>query len=92
MPRPAIDNNSRMSLRVRAEQKKLLLRAVTLEDTDLTEFVVRHAVRAARHVIEQAEQLRLSERDSVRVLELLENPPSPNAKLRAAARSLPRER
>jgi uncharacterized protein (DUF1778 family) len=92
MARPAIDNNSRMSLRVRPEQKKLLLRAVTLEDTDLTEFVIRHAVRAARHVIEQAEQLMLSERDSVRVLELLENPPSPNAKLLAAARSLPRER
>lgn len=81
-----------MSLRIRPEQKTLLMRAVTLEDTDLTAFVVKHALRAARHVVQQAEQLRLSERDSLRVLELLENPPKPNAKLLAAARSLPRER
>ncbi len=81
-----------MSLRIRPEQKTLLMRAVALEDTDLTEFVVKHALRAARHVVEQAEQLKLSERDSLRVLELLENPPKPNAKLLAAARSLPRER
>jgi uncharacterized protein (DUF1778 family) len=71
MARPAVDENSRMSLRIRPEQKKLLLRAVTLEDTDLTEFVVRHAVRAARHVIEQSEELKLSARDSLRVLALL---------------------
>lgn len=31
----------------------------------------------------------LSELDSLRVLELLENPPAPNAKLLAAARRLP---
>lgn len=92
MARPAVHGNSRMSLRIRPEQKTLLMRAVALEDTDLTEFVVKHALRAARHVVEQAEQLRLSERDSLRVLELLENPPKPNAKLLAAARSLPRER
>jgi uncharacterized protein (DUF1778 family) len=33
--------------------------------------------------------LRLSERDSLLVLNLLENPPAPNAKLLAAAGSLP---
>jgi uncharacterized protein (DUF1778 family) len=92
MARPAVHGNNRMSLRIRPEQKTLLMRAVALEDTDLTEFVVKHALRAARHVVEQAEQLKLSERDSLRVLELLENPPKPNAKLLAAARSLPRER
>lgn len=89
MTRTAIEQNSRLSLRIPPEQKKLLMRAVTLEDTDLTEFVVHHAVRAARHVIEQAEQLRLSERDSLRALHLLENPPRPNTKLLAAARALP---
>lgn len=90
MPRPAVNENSRMSLRIRTEQKKLLWRAVALEDTDLTEFVIKHAVRAARNVIAQAEQVRLSGRDSLRVLELLENPPAPNAKLLAAAKALSR--
>ncbi len=34
-------------------------------------------------------RLVLSERDSLRVLELLEHPPQPNAKLLAAAKALP---
>jgi uncharacterized protein (DUF1778 family) len=36
-------------------------------------------------VIENAERLALSERDSLRVLALLENPPAPNEKLRRAS-------
>jgi uncharacterized protein (DUF1778 family) len=79
-----------MSLRIRAEEKALLLRAVALNHTDLTEFVIRHAVRAAKAVIEEADQLSLSGRDSVRVLHLLEHPPAPNTKLLAAARALPK--
>lgn len=90
MPRVANESNSRMSLRIRAEEKAMLLRAVALRHTDLTDFVVRHALRAAKAVIEEAEHMQLSTRDSVRVLDLLENPPEPNAKLIAAAQALPR--
>ena len=86
----AVEDNSRMSLRIRAEEKALLMRAVALNHTDLTEFVVRHALRAAKAVIEEADRVQLSARDSLRVLDLLENPPAPNARLRAAARALPR--
>jgi uncharacterized protein (DUF1778 family) len=88
MPRIAVDN-SRMSLRIRAEDKTLLLRAVALQHTDLTDFVVQHALRAAKSVIDEAERVQLSERDSLRVLDLLENPPAPNARLLAAAQVLP---
>ena len=87
MPRIAVEHNSRMSLRIRPEEKALLLRAIALNHTDLTDFVVRHAVRAARSVIREADHVQLSERDSLRVLDLLENPPAPNARLLAAARS-----
>lgn len=90
MPRVAVKDNSRMSLRIRPQEKALLLRAVALKHTDLTDFVIHHAVRAAKAVIEQADHVQLSSRDSVRVLELLENPPAPNAKLLAAARALPK--
>ena len=90
MPRKAVEDNSRMSLRVRPEDKALLLRAVALNNTDLTDFVLRHAVRAAKAVIEEADHVQLSGRDSLRVLSLLENPPAPNAKLLAAARALPK--
>jgi len=81
-----------LSLRIRAEDKAPLLRAVALNHTDLTDFVIHHALRAAKAVIERAEHVQLSGRDSLRVLDLLENPPAPNAKLRAAARVLPKRR
>ena len=90
MPRVAVEDNERISLRVRTEDKATLLRAVALMHSDLTAFVLQHALPAARAVIEEAERIRLSERDSLRVLDLLENPPAPNAKLRAAAKALPR--
>jgi uncharacterized protein (DUF1778 family) len=90
VPRIAVETNSRMSLRIRAEEKALLLRAVALAHTDLTDFVVRHAVRAAKAVIKETDHVQLSERDSLRVLDLLEHPPAPNAKLVASARSLPK--
>ena len=90
MPRIAVEDNSRMSLRIRPEEKALLLRAVALDHTDLTDFVIRHAVQAAKAVIEEADHVQLSGRDSLRVLDLLENPPKPNRKLLAAARALPK--
>jgi uncharacterized protein (DUF1778 family) len=89
MPGVAVEDNNRMSLRVRAEEKAMLLRAAALKHTDLTDFVLQEALRVAKTVIEEAEHGQLSERDSLRVLDLLENPPQPNAKLRAAARALP---
>ena len=90
MPRIAVEGNSRISLRIRTEEKALLLRAVALSHTDLTDFVVRHALLAAKAVIKAADHVQLTERDSLRVLELLENPPAPNAKLLAAAQALPK--
>ena len=89
MPRAVVEDNSRMSLRIRPEDKVLLMRAVAYEHTDLTDFVLRNAMQAAKAVIAQAERVSLSERDSLRVLDALENPPRPNAKLLAAAQALP---
>ena len=89
MPRAAVDANNRMNLRVSPETKAKLVRAAALRDTDLTNFVTQTALREAEAVIEAAEIMRLSERDSLRVLALLEDPPRPNAKLRAAIAALP---
>jgi len=90
MPRIALEDNSRLSLRIRSEEKALLLRAVALNHTDLTDFVLRHALLAAKAVIKKEDRVQLSRRDSLRVLHLLENPPAPSAKLMAAARALPK--
>lgn len=90
MPRVAVQDSERMNLRVKADQKARLLRAASLRNTDLTDFVLRLALREADAVIEQAERIDLSKRDHARVMELLEDPPQPNQKLRAAAAALPR--
>jgi uncharacterized protein (DUF1778 family) len=89
MPRIAVDTNSRVALRIHPDDKARLMRAAALEHTDLTEFVLRNVLRTADEVIGQAEHVRLSARDSLRILDLLENPPSPNTRLLAAARALP---
>jgi uncharacterized protein (DUF1778 family) len=90
MPRAAVDDNERMNLRLRREEKAALMRAAALKNTDLTDFVLQPALREAKAVIEQAERIQLSERDSLVVLNLLENPPAPNAKRRAAIEALPK--
>ncbi len=90
MPRIPVENNDRMSLRIAAEEKSLLVRAAALEHTNLTEFVIRTAVANAREVIELSERQELTERDSLQVMDLLENPPEPNEKLMAAAFAMPK--
>ena len=90
MPQIPVENNDRMSLRIASEEKSLLMRAATLQHTNLTEFVIRTVVSAAREVIEQNERVELTRRDSLHVLDLLEDPPVPNEKLMAAAFALPK--
>ena len=92
MPRAAVDDNQRMNLRVRPEQKAILRRAAALQHTDLTNFVLQNALREAKTVILEAERTVLSKRDSLLVLNLLENPPAPNSKLRGAIAALPKSK
>ncbi|MGH7022252.1 MAG: DUF1778 domain-containing protein [Caulobacteraceae bacterium] len=89
MPRAAVDDNKRMNLRVTPEAKAKLVRAAALRNADLTGFVTQTALREAEAVIAAAEVVQLPRRDFARVLELLEDPPRPNAKLRAAITALP---
>ena len=91
MPRAVMNDNPRMSLRIRPEQKALLARAAALRQSDLTTFVTRSALREAEAVVEEAERINLSERDSLLILDLLENPPPANAKLRAAITAMPKQ-
>src|SRR3954469_10959090 len=89
MPRPAVRNNNRLALRIRPADKAVIMRAVAVAQTDMTDFILRAALREARSVIDEHERVKLSRRDSLVVLSLLENPPAPNAKLRKAARAMP---
>lgn len=87
MPRLAVHDNKRINLRVRPEQKAMLLRAAALRNMDLTDFVLQPALCEAKKVIEEAERTTLSERVSLMVLKLLQKPPVPNAQLRKALAS-----
>ena len=60
-----------MSLRIRPEDKALLVRAVSYAHTDLTAFVLQNAVQAAKAVIAEAEHVALSEQDSLHILSAL---------------------
>jgi uncharacterized protein (DUF1778 family) len=89
MPRHAVETNKRLALRISPEAKVAIMRAASLAHTDVTSFILQNTLPAARTIIEQAERLKLSERDSLRVLDALEHPPFPNARLRSAAAGLP---
>jgi uncharacterized protein (DUF1778 family) len=76
----------RIELRATKEEKRLLAAAAAHEHLDVTSFIMRNVLPAAREVVDRAERIVLSVRDSQRVLTLLENPPKPTPALIAAAR------
>ncbi|MGH6942629.1 MAG: DUF1778 domain-containing protein [Geminicoccaceae bacterium] len=78
--------DDRLELRTTREEKRLLATAAAYERLDVTSFIMRNVLPAAREVVARAERIVLSERDTKRVLDLLENPPRPSAGLLAAAR------
>ncbi len=77
---------NRIELRATKEEKRLLAAAAAYERLDVTSFIMRNVLPAARNVVDRAERIVLSARDSKRVLELLESPPKPTRALMAAAR------
>jgi uncharacterized protein (DUF1778 family) len=76
----------RIELRATKEEKRILATAAAYERLDVTSFIMRNVLPAARAVVDRAERIVLSERDTVRVLALLENPPEPTPAVLAAAR------
>jgi uncharacterized protein (DUF1778 family) len=92
MPRAALDTTERFAMRIPQAEKARLMRAAALEHLALKDFMLRTALEAADAVLERAERVVLSERDTRLWLDLLDNPPSPNARLIAAARALPDEK
>jgi uncharacterized protein (DUF1778 family) len=86
MAEPRAAREDRIELRATKEEKRILATAAAYERLDVTSFIMRNVLPTAREVVERAERIVLSERDSVRVLKLLETPPKPTPALLAAAR------
>jgi len=87
MPRIATENVTRFPMQIPPPVKARLLRAAALENTSLKSFMLSAALVAADAVIEKTEHINLNEEQSKFMLDLLDNPPPPNAKLLAAAQS-----
>ena len=80
----AIAKQDRIGARVPRDVYETLCRAAELTGATVNQFLVQSALKEAQAVIEQQEVIRLSPRDWNWLLELMENPPKRNAKLKAA--------
>lgn len=70
-----------------AKIQRIQARGDLTEDDVLYDAALRNLLAEAE--IEEMDAVKVSERDFTRILELLENPPKPNAKLEAAIAALP---
>jgi uncharacterized protein (DUF1778 family) len=86
MPSGSLARDDRIELRATREEKRLIAEAAAREELDVTRFIMRNVLPVARDIVRRSERIVLSERDSRRVLELLERPPKPTEALIAAAR------
>jgi uncharacterized protein (DUF1778 family) len=83
----AVSNSGRIELRLRPKDKATLTRAARLKRLDLTGYILCNVLPRAEADISEAERQTLSERDSLRVLDLLENPPAAPKRLVRAAKA-----
>ncbi len=80
----AADKQDRIGARVPREVYETLCRAAELTGATVNQFLVQAALKEAQEVIEREEGIRLIPRDWNWLLELMDNPPRPNARLKAA--------
>lgn len=74
----------RIGARVPHEVYETLCRAAELTGATVNQFLVQAALKEAQVVIEREEVIRLSPRDWTWLLDLMEKPPKPTARLKAA--------
>lgn len=74
----------RIGARVPLDVYETLNRAARLTGATVNQFLVQSALKEAQAVIEREQTIRLSRRDCERLLDVLDNPPKPNARLKAA--------
>ncbi len=80
----ATTKQDRIGARVPHEVYETLCRAAELSGATVNQFLVQAALKEAQEVIEREEVIRLTSRDWNWLLDLIENPTKPNAKLRTA--------
>ena len=76
---------ARLVARVSEDIQELVKNAADLSGSTLSQFITEAVVSKAYSVIEQVNTIRLTIDGADRIFEALDNPPSPNDKLLAAA-------
>ena len=79
-----ISKQDRIGARVPHDVYETLCKAAKLSGATINQFLVQSALKEAQAVIEREQLIRLSVRDWNWMLDLLENPSKPNARLKAA--------
>ena len=79
-----VAKQDRIGARVPHEVYETLCRAAELTGATVNQFLVQAALKEAQAVIERNEVLRLSSGEWRWLMDLLDSPPEPNAKLRSA--------
>jgi len=81
---PVDPGRARINVRVSSGVQSRLQEAADLMGATVNQFLVQAGLKEADRVIEHERLLVPSARDAKKILNLLDNPPPPNARLRAA--------
>lgn len=77
---------TRLSARGAPETHQRIARAAELSGRSMNQFLVDAATKMAKDVVEEATTIKLTKEEADRMMEVLNNPPPANARLREAAR------
>jgi len=76
--------DARLVARVSTDTQHIIHKAAVYSGASVTQFLVDSALDKAKSVINEIETINLTNKASSRMMELLSNPPKPNAFLRTA--------
>lgn len=76
--------DDRISIHTPPDLKRMLIAAAAVSNISMTDFLLNAARKAAEQVLAESRQLTLSQQEWDRFMDLLDNPPAPNAALCAA--------
>ena len=74
----------RISIRTPPELKQMLIAAAAVSNISMTDFLLAAGRKAAELVLAESRQITLNQQEWDRFMNLLDNPPPPNAALRVA--------
>lgn len=75
--------NARVDIKTSSDAKALLEKAARSLGTTLSAFMLDSSIVRAREILAQSQLIQLNEKEGLRFINALENPPKPNEKLKS---------